>query len=161
MCIRDRHASWLAWVDGEPWSMVVVTTSDLDATSKRSLESDDAFDVRWRRMAREIWGEQLWDGVLRIEWLLDLGSEDPTHLDQFLAGVRRLDPGERIEPPDLDALGLDRLLVTRQGDLVLTYASGDVAGALDRAAGDPAAARLLESLSRLPMPEPVIAWTDA
>ena len=68
----SRHASWMAWIDGEPWSLVVITSDDWTATSQQSLESDDAFDVRWRAMAREIWGEQMWDGMLRIETLLDL-----------------------------------------------------------------------------------------
>ena len=156
----SRHASWMAWVDGEPWSLVVITSEDLAATSQRSLESDEAFDVRWRSMAREIWGEQMWDGMLRIDTLLDLGAEADGEVHEFLAGVRRLEPGEPVEAPDLDDLGLDRLLVTTHDGLLLTYASGDVSGALDRAAGTPAEP-LLESLWRLPMPEPVIAWTAA
>ena len=155
-----RHASWLAVVDGQPWSLVLLQAEDPDETSARSLRSDDPFDIDWRERARSLFGEQVGAVDFGLERLVDAGSEQRDVVTEFLAGARVANGEALPSDVDLEALGLERLLVVRQGPLLLTYASGDVSGAFERARGGDAEP-LLASLYELPIPEPIIAWSGA
>ena len=153
-----RHASWLAIVEGSPWSLVLLVTEDPDETSVRTLGSEDPFDIDWRERARSLFGEQVGAVDFGLERVLDVGAERADTVSEFLAGARVAKSDDVPADVDLAALGLERLLVVRQGDLLLTYASGEVSDAFDRARGS-AAEPVLASLYELPTPEPIIAWT--
>jgi hypothetical protein len=154
-----RHASWLARSGDDWWALVFLAAADLAAVARLSRESDHHFDVAWRTSVAELWGEQAWDESLRAHVVVDVGHDDGSVDAQFLAALRRVGSEEALPAvEECTSLGLDRLLVTRQDGMLLTYASGDSAGAYERALGAPAEP-LLASLYQVPVPEPVIAWT--